>query len=525
MRRRTHIGQVVQVSLLGGFFLCISMYILEVKSIAQGPPPASEYKVREVKLTVKEAGEKAKEKNKAKNLKERADLAAIEEYYRDYLIPQLTQPSPENINLARREFIDDFEAIEKNKELAAKFNPYFAREMVELATKGADGKAYSPWTRIEAAVLLGKLNSEPSKPYVAIQAILPKLIDQKENDGLISTALVTMLRHLRTSGAVSEAGRNRFVQSLQAILTTPAPITRDHDAHDYILEQVIECLTEIAKTETDKEASKLALATLSPALVKIIDEQKSEWLVEVALHSLGSIKLATMTPEDAVTLEKAIAKFIKQSLKDWKKRIGKSSGAMAGGSMGGGPGSGSGSGSSEFGGGGPGRGGRGSGSGGSSSGSSSGSSGEGSGSGGSSGFGGGGATGGNKQKRPFEDQPKEVKNARRIAHQRFERIHLALNGNPLDFDVQKKTGKTTKDQGLLVFLPEGEKAKVSSLLSSVDAFQKALNDEKVSDLSTLSVAVAKSIIKLRADCDLILGEIKEVVVTEEENLVPGGEGR
>jgi len=482
------------------------MYVLEVKSIAQGPPPAPEYKVREAKLKdIREIGEKAKEKNRAKSLKERADLASIEEYYRDYLIPQLTQPSPENINSARKEFIDDFEAIEKNKELAAKFNPYFAREMVELARKGADGKAYSPWTRIEAAFLLGKLNSEPAKPYIAIQTILPGLIDQKDNDGLISSALVTMLRHLRASGAVSEAGRNRFVQSLQSVLSTPAPLTRDRDAHNYILEQVIECLTEIAKTDTDKDASKLATAALTPALIKIIDEQKSEWLVEIALHSFGSIKHVALTPEDAVTLEKAIAKFIKQSLKDWKKRIANSGGSMAGGGMGsmgsgmdGGPGMGEGSG----------RGGGGEGSSG-------------------SGYSGGpGAGGGNKPKRPFEDQPKEVKNARRIAHQRFERIHLALNGNPLDYVLQKKLGKPSDDKGLVVFIPEGEKAKLTSLLSSVDAFQKELNDDKVTDLSTLSFAVAKSVQKLRADCDLILGETKEVVITDEDdNLVSSGEGK
>jgi len=486
------------------------MYVLAEKSIAQGPAP--EYKVREVKLKEKEAFEKAKEKNRAKSLKDRADLAPIEEYYRDYLIPLLTLPSPENINKARKEFVDDFEAIEKNKELAAKFNPFFAKEMGDLAIKGADGKAYSPWTRIEAAFLLGKLNSEPLKPYIAIQAILPRLIDQKDNDGLISSALVTMLRHLKASGAVSEAGRNRFVQSLQAILTTPAPLTRDLDAHNYILEQIIECLTEIAKTETDKDASKLATAALSPALVKIIDEQKSEWLVEMALHSFGSIKHVNLTPEDAVTLEKAIAKFTKQSLKDWKKRIANSGASMAGGGMGGMGGMSGGPGMGNSGGEGSGRG-----SGGSSGGE--GSSG--------SGYGGGsGAGGANKPKKPFEDQPKEVKNARRIAHQRFERIHLALNGNPLDYAFQKKPGKAADDKGLLVFIPEGEKAKLTSLLSSVDAFQKELNDEKVTDLSTLSFAVAKSVKKLRADCDLILGETKEVVVTDEDdNLVSSGEGK
>jgi len=102
---------------------------------------------------------------------------------------------------------------------------------------------------------------------------------------------------------------------------------------------------------------------------------------------------------------------------------------------------------------------------------------------------------------------------------------MALNGNPLDYATQKKIGKAIDDKGLLVIIPIAEKVNVTSLLSSVDAFQKALNDEKVTDLSTLSFAVAKSVKKLRADCDLILGETKEVVVTEEENLVPGGEGK
>ena len=71
-----------------------------------------------------------------------------------------------------------------------------------------------------------------------------------------------------------------------------------------------------------------------------------------------------------------------------------------------------------------------------------------------------------------------------------------------------------------------EIAKVTSLLSSVDAFQKALNDEKASDLTALSLAVAKSVKRIQADCDLILGETKEVVITDEdEKLVPGGEGK
>jgi uncharacterized membrane protein YgcG len=515
MRRRTYFGLVVQSFLFGAFALFLTTYVGENKSIAQGPPPAPDFKRKEVKLKEKEAGEKAKEKNRAKNLKEKADLAPIEEYYRDYLIPLLTQEAPESVNAARKEFFEDIEAIEKNKELLAKFNPYFLKEMRELAMKGADGKVYASPTRIDAAVLIGRLKTDGAKPFTGVHPTLLEMIDQKENDGLISSALFTLYSHLRSPGTVSEKGRVLFTQKLQQILTTPAPLTRDTEAHNYLLQQVIECLTEIAKSEPDKEPSKLAAAALSPALLKIIDEQKSEWLVEIALASFGTFKTVNLTEDDAVTLEKAIAKFAKQSLKDWKKRIVSSTGGAAAGGMGMGPG---GMGGSSLGSGGPG--GKGSmGLGGSSDGEGGGSM-------------PGGATGAPRTRRPFEDQPKEVKNARRIAHQRFERIHMALNGSPLNFVFQKKTVTTTPvpgaavvEKGLLSLIPAAEKEKLDSLLSSVDLFQKELNDDKVSDLASLTLAVAKSVKKIRAASDLILGETKEVVITDEDNLVPGADGK
>ncbi len=518
MRRRTHMGLVVQSLLFGAFAFFLATYVGESKSDAQGPPPASEFKRREAKI--KEGGEKAKEKNRAKNSKEKADLAPIEEYYRDYLIPLLTQEAPESVNAARRELLEDIEAIEKNKDLLAKFNAYFLREMRELALKGADGKVYASPTRIDAAVLIGRLNTDGLKPFVGVHPTLLEMIDQKENDGLISSALFALSRHLRATGTVSERGRVLFTQKLQQILSTPAPLARDVDAHHFLLQQVIECLTEIAKTDTDKESSKLAAAALSPALLKIIDEQKSEWLVEIALVSFGSFKNVNLTADDAVTLEKAIAKFAKQSLKDWKKRIANSAGAVGGGMAGmGGPGMGGSGGPGIGGSGGPGgRGGGGS------------SDGE----GGSSGGGGvsGGGAAAPRARRPFEDQPKEVKNARRIAHQRFERIHMALNGTPLNFAFQKKpitptpvAGAVVEEKGLLSFIPAAEKEKVASLLANIDLFQKELNDEKVADLGSLTLAVAKSVKKLRADCDLILGETKVLVIEEEGNLVPGADGK
>lgn len=506
MRRRTHISLVVQSSFFGAMALMSGPVLFEAKVHAQAAPPA--YKQREVKLKDSKAQqEKEKEKNKAKNPKaEKPDFGPIEEYYRDYLIPTLTQDNPELINKARKDILDDIESLEKNKELIGKFNTYFIKEMRDLALKGADGKSYSPSARINAAVLLGRLAPEPN-----IQRTILDFIDQKEIDGVLSSGLSSLLKHIKNP-AITEQVRARFVQSLQTQLTSPAPVTRDAEAHNYLTTQVIECLTEIAKLDTDKDKekgpSKLATAALTPALIKIIDEQKSEWLVETALTSFGTVKHASVSAEDAVVLEKAIAKFIKQSTKDWKKRVQNSGASGGGGDMG------SGMGLSGPGGGGAPKGGKGAAS------SSGGDTGEGMSSGG------GGSGGAPRAKKPFEDQPKEVKNARRIAHQRFEKIHLALNGMALNPVVQKRPvtdekekEKMKTEKALLAFIPATEKEKLTKLLDKIDLFQKDLNDEKISDLNTLMSTVKKSLDAVRAECDEILGEKKEVITEKDEDIL------
>jgi len=488
--------------------------LLEAKVHAQAAPPT--FKQREVKIKGQVEQDKLKEKTKARSPKaEKPDFGPIEEYYRDFLIPSLTQDAPDQINNARKQILDDIDTIEKNKELSGKFSTYFVKEMRDLALRGADGKTYSAPARINAANLVGRLNS----PEPAVLKSILDFVDQKDNDGVVSSGMTSFLKHVKNP-QVTEQVRGVFVQHLQVHLTTPAPVTRDPEAQNYLTSQVIECLTEIAKLETDKDKekgpAKLATAVLTPALIKIIDEQKSEWLVETALTSFGTIKHTNVSAEDAVVLEKAIAKFIKQSIKDWKNRIA-NSGALAGGG-------------SEYGGGG-GQYGSGSSPGGMSSGGPAGgskkggASSSGGGEGMEGGYPGGGGSGGGapaKPKRPFEDQPKEVKNARRIAHQRFEKIHLALNGLFLNPTFKKKPedkekAKDKADRALLVWIPAIEKETLTKLLDKVDQFQKDLNDDKVTDLTSLNLAVKKSLTALRADCDEILGEKKEVILEKDED--------
>lgn len=498
MRRRTLPCLLVQSSFVGAVALTTGFGLFEAKTFAQAPT----FKQKEIKLKAdKEINEKASEKNKAKSGKtDKMDLAPLDEYYRDFLIPLLTQSSPDLVNRARREILEDIEAIEKNKELNPRFNVSFIAQMKELAGKDRDGKSFAPQTRINAAILLGRLNKEVTSngtgtPEPKVQASLLEFIEQKDNDGLTSSGLSALARHIK-SGTVNEAVLSKFVSVLTAQLTAPAPVNRDPDAHNYLTEQVILCLTEVAKLDSDKGPGKLASTALAPALLKTIDEQKSEWLVETALLSFGTIKTVSLTPEEAISLEKAIAKFVKQSLKDWKKRIASSSGLAGGmGSGTGYPGGGMGEMSSS---GGPGKGG-------------------GMDGGGDGGYGPAmGGTKPNQKKNPTEEQPKEVKNARRIAHQRFERIHLALNGAPRK-PANAQAAAAIVDKALVALISAEEKDKVTGLLAKVELFQEELNDHNIKDLTSLTIAVNKSVKGLRGACDLILGEKKSAVVDADDD--------
>ena len=153
MRRRTLPSLLVQSSLLGAVALSTGFGLFEAKTSAQAPP----YKQMDVKLKPDKVAEKGREKSKAASGKtEKLDLSPLDEYYRDYLIPQLTQSIPDLVNVARREILQDIDTIEKNKELSAKFNASFIAQMKELAGKDKNGKTFAPHTRINAAFLLGR---------------------------------------------------------------------------------------------------------------------------------------------------------------------------------------------------------------------------------------------------------------------------------------------------------------------------------------------------------------------------------
>lgn len=444
----------------------------------------------------KEVAELAKERNKAKNAKaEKIDMAPIEKYYKDYLIPRLTQPNPEVINASRQEFLGDINGIQAGPAAAMRtYNDRVIALLREVIL--SKDKRFAPETRINAIIIMCKLASSMTKDRQPIsepliQPTLLSLIDPKEVDALSWIALSTVNKHL-SERLVNENSRKQFFSAIKGFLEAPQPHRRSNDVHKYFTGLAIECLTKIAATEPEKEPAKEVTEYLGKLLVKLFDTEESEWLLESACVGLGFVSPTTLTEEEVSKLEIGLTKFARTSLKDWKKRISMSSGAMGGGygAMGGYGGMEGGSmpGGSNS----PGYGG-------------------GAGTETGSGYGMGGMGGKNEQKKqnPFEHQPKEVKNARRIAHQRFERIHLALNGSyrKPEKSADPAAAAPPEPKGLVKLMGSNpRKDNILKLIEKIEDFQLSLNDEKIADLSSMTTLVGKAMKGLREVCVEIMGE-------------------
>ncbi|MEQ1827916.1 MAG: hypothetical protein ABL921_18290, partial [Pirellula sp.] len=467
-------------------------------STGQAQPAAAVadiYKKLDVQYkTDKEVNDKRKEKDKAKSTKsDKIDIAPIDDFYTKYLVPRLTNPSPEVINATRVEFITDITSVEASPASAIReYNQKLIGLLRDIILP-RDKVVYAPASRINAAIILCRLNASASAkdtkttPDAMIQPLLAALIEPKEIDALSSLALTTLARHC-SEKVVSDNAEKQFVAKIRTFLDAPVPPARSAEANKYLIGQCIDCLNRMAESDPEKEASKEASAYLAPLLVKLIDTEESEWLLETVCMCIGSITPANLSEEDIGKLEVGIAKYARKSLREWKKRISMSSGALGGSAMGGYAGGGEG--------GYPGMGG----------GMDKGSSGMGS---YSDGMGGMGGPGQRKGTNPYEHQPKEVKNARRIAHQRFERIHFALNG--LYRKPEPKAGEPVvlfpaTDRGIAKLMPEGpKKENIKKLIEKIEAFQTELNDEKIADLGSLTTLTGKSMKGLREICVEIMG--------------------
>ena len=449
----------------------------------------------------------AKYKEKNDKLKpESFDIAGIEAYYQNCLFARLAQPNPELMNRARNEVFQDIDVIERrarqNPEMLSEYNKMLLRQINEFLSKDNDGKTYHPSARVVAAVIAGRINRTPASTSAGGQGepvatkLLLDLLDPKEgeNDGMIAASLTYLPRHWIYPGLDAsslEKAQSQFLSNLQAFLVSQKPATRGKKEDEYLKELMIENLTLIGLGKGD--AAKQANSILSGIIVPVLKDPKkhSEWLAEKAMWSFGQLKLADLKPEDIVEIQKGSLEYVKESLELWTKRCDQtqaSSPGGFGGMAGGGPPGLSG------GGGPPGLSGGGS---------------EGPGSEGESGPGGGpfgppGFGGGNQRpKNPFDEQPKEVKNARRYLHQRLERIHYGLTGT----GRKSATAVAPTDaKGLMALLDDAGKSKLNDVVKNVEALQEELNKETLSSIDGVRFATRRPIFDLKQAITAIIGE-------------------
>ncbi|MEI8212764.1 MAG: hypothetical protein WCI02_11490 [Planctomycetota bacterium] len=489
-RRRTAVGTARVAAALLGLSVSVSSWAQDAGAPAN---PAPEYKVKPLDPQLCN-DKRRKEKNEFLN-PEKFDLAALEAYYRECLFARLTQPDAISINQAREELLIDIDTIERkskgSSEVLGEFNKMLARQLREIIAKDNEGKTYHPSSRIVAAVLAARLNRQPQTPQSGAlpdpegARILIGLLVPTENDGMVATALSHLPRHWSWPGMderMMESAKTRFITSVQAFLAAQKLAARGQEEEDYLKELMIENLTIIAtgKGESAKQALPVLLSLITPAIKNAKSE--SEWLVERSLWSLGQLTSTGLPPEEIKALERGSVQFLATSLDTWTKRCNQTTSAASGGYPGrGGPG-----------GGGPGLGGAGAGGmmGGDDPGSA-----PGGGAGGPPGFG----QKEPKAKNPFDEQPKEVRNARRILQQRLERIHYGLNGFG-------KKSTATPSKGLFAWADDNQKAQIAKILASIESLQGILNSDKMSSLDKVTSMTRRPIYDLQQACTAITGD-------------------
>lgn len=462
--------------------------------------PKTKFTVVPVKLDDKSKSAKEKEKN-AELKGDKVDLTAMSEFYTGFVIPKLSEAVPTELNARRRELESDIEIVGKNKNKAVLLA--YNKKAYELLSTFAKNKSYDPTARITSMIVMTQLVREPAgrNPPVPDPDVLKdlylvldpkKLSDPKERelDAMIYIAIKSLERYLRAQPAnpadgFSDKLRKAFVTRIAEIMTVNPPVPRLLDGHQKLMEQALVTMTLFATKSTGDTQKSASEAVTKFVMAVFNDQRSSEWLKEVSCACLGQITPSALTPEEVTKLENEIAKFAIKSLYDWRLKVAMSGSlGMGGGGLMGGYGGGSG----EMGGmgmmGGEGSGGEGS---------------------GGDGYGMGGGMGG--QPKANVTLPPEVRNAKRMIHQRLERIHLALNGSARKYPDSSPLAKSTP-KGLITLVAEDEKFKVQDAIEKLDKLQLDVNSNVV-DLTALSNAVRLNLRDFRLACVEISGEAKE----------------
>jgi hypothetical protein len=119
-------------------------------------------------------------------------------------------------------------------------------------------------------------------------------------------------------------------------------------------------------------------------------------------------------------------------------------------------------------------------------------------------FGPPGFGGGNQRpKNAFDDQPKEVKNARRYLHQRLERIHYGLTGT----GRKSSTAVPPTDaKGLMALLDDAGKSKLTDVIKKVESLQDELNKETLTSIDGVRVATRRPVFDIKQAITAIIGD-------------------
>ncbi|MCU0711263.1 MAG: hypothetical protein MUC43_04330 [Pirellula sp.] len=482
-------------------------------------------------------------RDRSKILRGEGDLKVMLEYYAKYLVPSMTEGSlakQARINNIRTNLLGDADTALKTKTITKDFNrglialllPVVENKPLKILKAEdknlQDGEEYWPASRINAMAVMLALNEAPAAaqvPPVPERALLPVYNDLLKNptlDAITYMALQGVQRQLRFDAStfkpeepakpkhVPETGRAALVQSIENLLKIEKPAFRTDAAHEKLREQCLVTLTLLSSTAAPDAPSGTKAAEVVTSLVSeiMLAENASEWIKESACRSIGMVQLAKLPDDQLEKLYKAFAAYGIKSIKDWRVRVVSSTALAAAGGPGGPGGMGGPGGPGGMGGpggyggaggpGGPGGGGLGGGGGGG------GTDGE-----GGFGYGGGAGGGPGAQSQPRQTQPPEVKNARRLAHQRFEALHLAMNGKsrkwPSTHNMNKVQGK---ELGFSVLLKENEKqaSLLKDLIEKLEACQEELGDEKIMALAELTGKIRKPIAELRVAFELFSGE-------------------
>ncbi|MCU0719962.1 MAG: hypothetical protein MUC83_09690 [Pirellula sp.] len=484
-------------------------------------------------------------RDRLKILKGEGDVKVLMDYYAKYLVPAITQGSLANqskINLARPQFLGDADSASKTKSVTKDFNRGLIGLLQPIVEnkplKGLkaedknlqEGEEYWPASRINAMAVLLSLNEAPAvapSPPVPERALLTVLNDLLKNptlDAITYMSLQGVQRQLRFDASTSkpeetakpkhvpEPGRAAFVQSIENLLKMEQPAFRTDSAHEKLKEQCLVTLTLLGSTAApDAPSGQKATELVTQMVSEILaNDNASEWIKETACRSIGTVQLTKLPDDQLEKLYKAFARYAIKSIKEWRVRVASSSGLAAAGGYGG------------MGGGMGGYGGMGGGPGGGPGGPGGGPGGPGGGEG-EGGYGGYGGGMGGTQTQPRQTQPPEVKNARRLAHQRFEALHLAANGKSRKWPANHPMLKVQdKVLGFAAMLKENEKQSkfLKDVIEKLELCQEELGDEKTMTLAEVSAKIKKPIAELRVAFELFSGEREEEDLGEGIELNP-----